>query len=220
MTRRIPRTVALSAILLGLLALDGLLLYKRQSYTEETNRLRSGMTSLERARADAMIAAEADRSDLIVQLMTRQSVGDDALHLAVNSDSSYVALDRGGVRLRVIPATIGPARRVGSTPDTLRIGVPQGLRRVDRVVDSTGTFALPAWVWIDRGLPVPDDRTGQGFISPNAIVTTGGTLIYARPPNGPLADSSYVMPGTVRVSAADLKAIRENITSGMRVYFY
>ena len=219
-TRRIPRTVALCVILFGLVALDGLLLYKRKRYTEETDRLRAGMTSLERARADAIVGAEGDRSELIVQLMRRQAVGDDAVHLAVNSDSAFVALDRGGVRLRVIPATMGPARRVGASPDTLWISAPKGLRRVDRRVDSTGTFAFPAWVWTDRSLPVPVERSGEGFLSADAIVTTGGTLIYALPRNGPLADSSYVMPGAVRVSAADLKAIRDNVTSGMRVYFF
>jgi predicted DNA binding CopG/RHH family protein len=29
-----------------------------------------------------------------------------------------------------------------------------------------------------------------------------------------------VMPGTVRISENDLKAIKENITLGMRVYFF
>jgi hypothetical protein len=51
-------------------------------------------------------------------------------------------------------------------------------------------------------------------------VTTGGTLLYAVPGSGPLADSSYVMPGSVRLDAGDLRAIRENLTPGTRVYFY
>ncbi len=51
-------------------------------------------------------------------------------------------------------------------------------------------------------------------------MTSGGTLIYALPKTGPLADSTYVMPGSIRVPAADLAAIRENLSSGMRVYFY
>jgi hypothetical protein len=51
-------------------------------------------------------------------------------------------------------------------------------------------------------------------------VTTGGTLIYSLPTAGPLADSSYVLPGSLRVPAGDLAAIRENLFSGMRVYFF
>lgn len=154
-SRRIPRTIVLALIVLGLAALDGLLLVKRARYREETARLREGMTSLERARADTIMAAEADRSDLILQLVRRQSLGDDALHLAVSSDSSFVALDRGAVRLRVMPARFGPERRVGVPPDTLWVAVPRGMRRIERRVAASEPFELPAWLWVDRGLPVP-----------------------------------------------------------------
>lgn len=219
-SRRVSRTVSLAIILVGFIALDGLLVYKRQRYREETDRLRAGMTTLERQRADAIVEAEADRSDLILQLARRQSTGDDALHLAVSSESSFVALDRGAVRLRTMPARFGPARRVGVPPDTLRVAAPQGMRRVDRRLEQTDRFELPAWVWVDRGLPVPADRAGEGLVGPDAIVTSGGTLLYAAPTTGPLADSAYVMPGAVRLSAADLAAIRQNIASGMRVYFW
>jgi hypothetical protein len=220
MTRRIPRTVSLVLILGGLLALDGLLLVKRSAYRAETTRLRVDMPGFERQRADAIIAAEADRSDLMLQLIRRQSVGDQALHLAVSSESSFVALDRGGVRLRTMPAELGPERRVGIPPDTLWVAAPRGLRRLERRLTDVDTLALPAWVWQDRGLPVPAERGGAGWGGANAIVTSGGTLLYARPTSGPLADSTYVMPGAVRLSAADLAAIRENLTAGLRVYFY
>lgn len=220
MSRRIPRTIVLALIALGLAAVDGLLLYKRARYREETARLREGMTSFERARADAILAAEADRSDLMLQLVRRQSLGDDALHLAVSSESSFVALDRGGVRLRVMPARFGPERRVGVPPDTLWVAVPLGMRRIERRVTASEPFELPAWLWVDRGLPAPAERAVPGWVGPDALVTSGGTLLYALPAEGPLADSSYVMPGTIRLEAGDLKAIRENITLGMRVYFF
>ena len=92
----------LGLIVLGLAAVDGLLLYKRARYREETTRLRAGMSEFERAQSDAIVAAEADRTGLILQLARRQSFGDEALHLAVSSESSFVALDRGGVRLRTM----------------------------------------------------------------------------------------------------------------------
>src|SRR4249919_2386605 len=92
-TRRIPRTILLALIVAVLAGVDGVLLYKRGRYREETTRLRAGMTSLERARADAIIDAETDRSELMLQLARRQALCDDALHLAVSSDSSFVALD-------------------------------------------------------------------------------------------------------------------------------
>jgi hypothetical protein len=218
--RRIPRTISLSLLLVAILAVDAFLLIKRQRYREETARLRDGMTALERNRADAIVAAEADRSELMLQLMRRQSLGDDALHLAVSSESSFVALDRGAVRLRTMSAQFGDAKRVGVPPDTLRISVPLGLRRVDRRLAATDSYELPAWVWHDRGLQPPAARALVGALGADAIVASDGTLFYALPKDGPLADSTYVMPGTIRLPARDLAAIRENITPGMKIYFY
>jgi hypothetical protein len=51
-------------------------------------------------------------------------------------------------------------------------------------------------------------------------VLDGGTVIYSVPVVGPLNDSSYVLPGSVRASAADLEAIAPNLSVGMAVYFY
>ncbi|MEQ1693285.1 MAG: hypothetical protein ABMA00_18480 [Gemmatimonas sp.] len=220
MKRRIPRTIILALVLLGLAAVDGLLLYKRGRYREETERLRAGMSTFERDRTDAIVAAEADRTGLMLQLARRQSFGDEALHLAVSSESSFVALDRGGVRLRVMSARFGPERRVGVPPDTLWVAVPRGMRTVERRLVEADRFELPTWLWTDRGLPQPADRWEVGWLGADALVTSGGTLIYALPTAGPLADSSYVMPGTIRLQQTDLNAIRDNVTLGMRVYFF
>lgn len=212
--------MTLAAMVLGLVIVDGILLYKRSQYRTETARLREGMSTVERDRTDAILAEEATRSGLMMQLLQRQAVGDDALHLAVSADSSLVALDRGSVRLRVMPATIGPERRVGVPPDTIWVAVPRGMRTVDRLLAAKDSIELPSWVWLDRGLAVPESRVGSGWLGPNAVVVAGGTLLYSLPASGPLSDSSYVMPGALRLSAADLAAVRESITSGTRAYFY
>jgi hypothetical protein len=214
------RIVVLTLVLVALAALDGFLLLKRTRYREETARLRTGMTSLERQRADAIVAADADRATLLIELLRRQAQGDEALHLAVNVDSAFVALDRGTARLRTMSAVIGPERRVGAPPDTMHAVVPRGMRVVERLLGKGDRYELPAWLWLDRGLPVPEVRSDSGWTGAQAIVTTGGVLIYSIPASGPLADSSYVMPGAVRVSAADLVAIRENLTTGTKVYFF
>ena len=217
---RRSRTFVLAAILLVLAGTDAVLLYKRSQYRTETARLRADMSDIERQRADAIVDAEADRLTLIVQMIRRQSEVDEALHLAVSSESSLVALDRGSVRLRVMPATFGPARRVGVPPDTLWVAVPQGMRRVEQKLGAKEAFDLPQWLWLDRQLPVPDEGAQPGWLGPDAIVTSGGTVFYSVPTDGPLADSSYVMPGSIRLNRADLAAIRDNVTLGMRVYFY
>ncbi len=214
------RTLLLALFLLAIVLLDGFLLLRGARYREEAARLRAGMSTLERTRADAIVSAQADRAELMLELMRRQAEGDDGLHLAVSSDSSYLALDRGPARLRVIKAEIGPERRVGTAPDTMHVAVPRGLRAVQRLLTPSERYELPAWVWVDRGLPVPTVRADSGWVGRGAIVTTGGTLIYSLPATGPLADSSYVMPGSIRVPASDLAAIRENLSSGMRVYFF
>ena len=214
------RTLLLALFLLAIVLLDGFLILRGARYREEAARLRAGMSTLERTRADAIVSAQADRAELMLELMRRQAEGDDGLHLAVSSDSSYLALDRGPARLRVIKAEIGPERRVGTAPDTMHVAVPRGLRAVQRLLTPSERYELPAWVWVDRGLPVPTVRADSGWVGRGAIVTTGGTLIYSLPATGPLADSSYVMPGSIRVPASDLAAIRENLSSGMRVYFF
>lgn len=214
------RTLLLSLLLVAFLLLDGLLLVRRARYREETARLRAGMTELERKRTDAILAADADRAALMVEIMRRQAQGDEAIHLAVNIDSSYVALDRGAARLRTMPAIIGPEKRVGIPPDTVRIVAPRGLRVVERILGASDRWRLPAWLWQERGLDAPAERSGAGWTGPLAIVTSGGTLLYSLPVDGPLADSAYVMPGAVRLAARDLRAIRENLGAGTRVYYY
>ena len=214
------RTLLLVLLLLAIGLLDGVLLLRRARYREESARLRAGMSALERTRADAIVAAQADRAELMLELMRRQADGDDGLHLAISTDSSYLALDRGPARLREITAEIGPERRVGVAPDTMYVAVPRGVRAVQRLLTPTDRYELPTWVWVDRGLPVPAVRADSGWVGRGAVVTTGGTLIYSLPASGPLADSSYVMPGSIRVPAHELAAIRANLSPGMRVYFF
>ena len=214
------RTLLLSLLLVSFLLLDGFLLVRRARYREETARLRAGMSELEQKRTDAIVAADADKATLMLEIMRRQAQGDEAVHLAVNTDSSFVSLDRGGARLRLMPAQLGPERRVGAPPDTVRVVVPRGLRVIERLLGNDESWELPGWVWADRGLPTPAERRGAGWAGPQAIVTSGGTLLYALPESGPLADSTYVMPGAIRLAASDLRAIRENLTAGTRVYFY
>jgi hypothetical protein len=214
------RTILLSLLLLASGALDAALLQRRNRYIDETARLRDGMSAIERQRADAILASEEDQSGLMLELMRRQAAGDDALHLAIDTDSSTVLLERGGALLRRFSARVGPERRVGVPPDTQQVSVPRGTRRIEKLLGPTDAFELPAWLWIDRGLPVPTDRAVAGWVGPDAIVTSGGTLIYALPASGPLADSSYVMPGAIRAPAADLAAIRANLARGTTVYFF
>jgi hypothetical protein len=91
---------------------------------------------------------------------------------------------------------------------------------VASVVDGSYRWAVPKWVYVDRGWPVPDQERIQGALGPLAIFLDSGAVLYSRPEVGPLSDASYVLPGSVRAEATDFEAIRESVQLGMPVYFH
>jgi hypothetical protein len=59
-------------------------------------------------------------------------------------------------------------------------------------------------------------RTVESLAGDTAVVLNGGTLIYARA----AGDSSAARPGSVRLSAGDLRVLWPSLKPGQRVYFY
>lgn len=210
--------MALSAA--ALLAIDGYLVQKRVRYQNEIERLRAGMTEAERKRTDALVEAEGSRFRITVELIRRQASVDKELNLAVSIDSASMHLQREGAVLRDMPIDVGAERAVGSPPDTVRMVVPRGARTIEKILNADAGWSVPEWVYVDRGLPVPKERTVKGALGPVAVLLNGGTVIYSPPTTGPLNDTAYVLPGSVRASAADLRAIAPNLKPGMAVYFY
>jgi hypothetical protein len=196
------------------------MLSRRARYLEETERLRASMTEVERQRADQIVAQEQNKYRLAIALARHQAQFERALHLSVTIDSGSMKLEREGALLRAMPVEIAPERRVGAAPDTVHLAAPRGLRTILRVLAESDTWDIPAWVFLDRGAPPPDNRRLAGALGPAAVVLDGGTVIYSVPKVGPLADSSYVLPGAVRARAEDLRAILPNLSPGLRVYFY
>jgi len=206
--------------LLVMIGADMWLAYKRARYAHEIERLRGGMTAFERQKADMLLAADERRFDVMLELIRRQSSGDQALHLSVAIDSGVMFFEREGARLREMPVQVGPEKTVGASPDTVRMVTPRGVRTVERVLQEGESWEVPGWVYADRGLPPAADRTVKGALGPVAILLNGGTVIYAPPSAGPLNDAEYVLPGSVRARAEDLRAIAPNVKPGMNVYFY
>ena len=206
--------------LAAFLAIDVWLLRKRMRYRDEIERLRSEMTGLERSRTDAILARDENRLRLAVELIRRQSKIDKELHLSVTVDSGVMYLERDGAHLRMMPIQVGPEKTVGAPPDTVRMAAPRGSRTVERILDENETWEVPSWVYLERGLQPPQQRAIKGALGPAAIVLSGGTVIYSMPSVGPLNDSAFVLPGSIRARAADLKAILPNLQNGMTVYFY
>ncbi|MGH7717936.1 MAG: hypothetical protein ACREON_03710 [Gemmatimonadaceae bacterium] len=211
---------AFAIIVVALVAIDGWLVYKWVRYRDEISRLRAGMTDFERKRTDALLASQEHRLDMMLALIRRQARWDKEIHLSVSVDSGEMYLEREGALLREFPVDVGPERRVGEPPDTLHIAPPLGTRSVERVLQGSYEWEVPRWVYLDRGLPVPDDRKVRGALGDVAILLEGGTVVYSLPEKGPLSDSSFVLPGAVRASAEDLRAVVPNLRSGTSVYFF
>lgn len=206
--------------LLIMLAVDFWLIYQFVEYRREIDRLRSGMTGVERNRTDMLLQSRENRFRVMVELIRRQARLDDQLHLSIAIDSGVMYLEREGAVLREMDVRVGQERTVGSPPDTVRMATPLGERTVERVLGSNDTWDVPAWVYLDRGLPAPEERTLRGALGTAAIILTGGTVLYSDPTVGPLNDPEYVMPGSVRVSREDMEAIVPNLKPAVKVYFY
>ena len=203
-----------------LLLTDLVLAYKRVQYGLELARIRAAMTVTERRRVDAIAASEENRLAIAVELARRQALGDSELHLAVDTENGLLYLERQGARLREMRVHLAREATVGRPPDAVLLAPPLGKRAVARVVDGSYPWAVPEWVFIDRGWPVPGDRRIPGALGPLAIFLDCGAVLYSRPAVGPLSDVGYVLPGSVRAEAPDLEAIRENLQPGMAVYFH
>ena len=209
-------------VLIIMAACDAVVVVQQRRYDAEIGRLRGAMSQLERDRADAIVAGERNKLLVAIELVRRQARIEPALHLSVALDSGAMYLEREGALLRSMPVQIGPERSIGVAPDTVRLAAPRGVRTIAAVLSDTTPWEIPTWVYVDRGIAPPSDRerTFPGALGATAIVLDGGTIIYSLPREGPLGDSTYVMPGAVRARPEDLRAIVPNLSAGMRVYFY
>jgi hypothetical protein len=203
-----------------LVAMDVWLVRKRARYVEEDTRLRESMSGLQRQQADAILSNEENKVRMMIELVRRQAQIDKQLHLAIPVDSGVMYLEQEGALLREMPVQVGPERRVGTPPDTVYMATPRGTRTVERILSADDAWEIPAWVYADRGVAQPTDRALKGALGPAAVVLVGGTVIYSLPSVGPLNDSTYVLPGSMRTRAADLQAIAANLKPGMTVYLY
>jgi hypothetical protein len=121
--------------LIAILSLDAYLMHKRGLYTAEVTRLRGGMTETERAKTDAIVAAEDNKARIALELAKRQAKMEKALHLAVSVDSGRIYLEREGAVLREMAALFGPEKGVTAGSDSVPVVIPRGELSVARVED-------------------------------------------------------------------------------------
>ncbi len=144
----------------AMIAVDALIVVKRHAYTAEVARLRSSMSDQERAKTDAIVAAEENKTRITLELARRQAKLEKALHLAVSIDSGTMSLEREGAVLREMPVAFGPETKVG--PDSIPVVVPRGETSIvkataEGITLSGGTTIRPseATALAQDGAPIP-----------------------------------------------------------------
>lgn len=173
--------------LFAMVAIDGYLLYKRRAYEAEVGRLRGAMTDAERAKTDAIVAAEQNKARIALELAKRQAKFEKALHLAISVDSGKVYLEREGNVLREIAAQFGPEKGVTAGTDSIPVVVPRGEVNVARIEENRilleGGSAIEASqtdVASQDSSPIPPGnvrigKTDMAAIMPNL---TAGMRVY------------------------------------------
>lgn len=167
-----------------------------------------------RATADSLAAhVVATREQALIARLRAQARAMPGLLLAVALDSNAATLFRDGLPLRRMPVE----RNASATgPDA----VARGEYAVGQVFGPKDSVDLPAAAWTARGAAAPEGRRLKGGMGPVAVLLVDGPWLYARHAEGPLADSSFVLPGALRFSARDLQAIKPNLTVGTPIYIY
>ena len=124
--------------LAAMLALDGFLFLKRRAYADEVARLQSNMTAQEKAKTQAIVAAEQNKTRIALELARRQAKLAKELHLSVSVDSAKIYLERDGAILREMAAAFGPEGKVG--PDSIPVVVPRGQLSLAKMDDDKLTL--------------------------------------------------------------------------------
>lgn len=216
-----PRAFGAIVAIAALLVLLNLILAVRVwRFRQDVTQLRASMTDAERSRADLALKSEDNRVKVAAEFVRRQARADRELHLTLEVDSNRMFLERDGVALREMPVALGQPGAGPANGDSSATAITRGARTVAALLGANDSWDVPERVYRDRSLPVPPDRHAKGALGRNAIVLDGGLVIYALPKDGPLADSSYVLPGAVMLRADDLRAIAPNVVRGMTVYVY
>jgi len=162
--------------LIAMLAIDAMLILKRRSYTAEVARLQANMTDQERAKTDAIVEAENNKTRIALELARRQAKIEKTLHISIAVDSGKMYLEREGAVLREMPASFGPEAKVG--PDSIPVVIPRGEMSVATIGNDKIT--------LDGGTVIASSSAPQPVQDPDPI-PPGNVRI-------PLADMKAILP--------------------------
>ncbi|MFL5544787.1 MAG: hypothetical protein ACJ78K_07700 [Gemmatimonadaceae bacterium] len=83
-----------------------------------------------------------------------------------------------------------------------------------------GPERIPAESAATPPVAIPRGERTVADLSETAITLDGGTQILSSSSASIANDSTPIPPGSLRISTEDMKAIRPNLSAGMKVYFY
>jgi hypothetical protein len=121
-----------------MVALDAFLFVKRGAYASEVTRLQSNMSQQEKAKTEAIIASEENKTRIALELAKRQAKFAKDLHLSVAVDSGKIYLEREGAVLRTMAAAFGPETKSG--PDSIPVVIPRGEMTIAQIGDDAITL--------------------------------------------------------------------------------
>ena len=186
-------------------------------YKWEVKQLQNTMTKAEIRRLEAISAAQTNQLALNIELTRRMAKGDSDLNLSIDTQKKYMVLGREGAKLREMHIQIGKDTVAGSSTDKVKLTIPRGKRIVNNLVDEQYSWDVPDWIKNNKNI---SSKSISGGLGSSAIFLNDGTIIYTQPKIGPLNDTNYILPGSIRISSSDMQAIQKSIQPGMAVYFY
>lgn len=213
-----------AAVLLLLLGATAAVAARVPSYRQQATVINERMTEAERETRDRILDSQARRSQLALALLQREirlkTLEEEGIHLAISLADSTLSLRYGAATLRQVPLLIGQDSVIRA-PDgrTWRFVRPLGERHLRaKEVDPAG--AIPEWVYVSRGEPVPPEpeREIEGAMGRYVLRLDDGTEIYTMPESGPLANQ--VRPASFAVQEKDMRAIFDAVKVDVPVYIY
>lgn len=212
------------ALALLLVAATTVVAVRIPTYQEQANLLDSRMDETERATRDRILDSQTRRSALALALLQRElrlkAMEEEGLHLAISTEDSTLALRHGPATLRQVPVQIGADSTVrAANGQSWRLIRPLGERHLDEKLTNP-EVAIPEWVYVSRGEPVPpeEERRVEGALGRYVLRLDDGTEIYTTPEAGPFV--GQVKPAGFLVREEDMRAIFDAIRRDTPVYIY
>ncbi len=160
---------------------------------------------------------------LMLSRYLRRSVESEVIYVELDLETDTLMVRLGSQTLYAYPMVSGKGRRrLGSTGRIKDFSTPKGVRQVEYIVEDP-VWYKPNWVWLERGLEIPEeitmeDRAVPGVLGPYKVSIGEGYYIHGTR-SGRIRPGKY-SHGCVRMNNKDLRQLVKMIDEGTMVYIY